>query len=227
MAGADAKAEAAAMRLMWRSWIEQPTGTLPNDDHLLREVAGIDRGRTWARHREAALRPFIRCSDGRWHCHLLVESVAAIVRARAARRHQDGSQTAAMWQQFAKWFADRSKTYAENGTRPGCSDLPTRPDSFLSSNRESVLKPRAREADRPDPTPTRPKGARQDHEGQVEAALPDNWQPSAGDIEAIKAARPDLDERAIERQRIRFVRRASGTATRALLIELGFLPKGD
>ncbi len=211
MAGTGLVVEAAALRPIWRSWRETPVGTLPLDDRLLREISGMDR-RAWKAKRQLALRPFVECRDGRLHCSILVGLVARLVSNRAAKRAQDGSKRASEWTHFANWFAERSRGYAENGGPNGLGERPTRPDSFLPSIKQSVLAPRAREADRPDPTPTRPKNARQDHEGQVEAALPADWRPSRSDVEAIIGERPDLDDMAIERQRNRFIERARGTA---------------
>ena len=211
MGGVDPRAEAAALRLMWRSWTERPTGDLAERRPSAAPVVGY-------RQREGVGKAPTGCPSTLRQVLGRAMALPPSVRACRGHRARACSQTAVGWLQFAKWFADRSKAYAENGTSTGRSDLPTRPNSFLPSIKQSVLMPRARLTDpTPTPTPTRPKDARQDHEheGQVEMALPDDWRPSAGDIEAVRAARPDLDEIALERQRVRFVRRASGTATQA------------
>ena len=202
MAGASSAAKVAALHLIWRSWRESPTGTIPNDDDRLREASAAD-GKTWKRVRAKALRPFILCDDGRYHCHLLVGHLADICRHRA--RKSQG-----VWRQMSDYFAANSIDYGVYGGAMGSPNVPTRPDSSFPSNLESVLHPRAREADRPDPTPTRPKNAGQDHEAHGEAPLPDDWQPAPSDVEAVRAERPDLDDIAIERQRKRFVRRSRG-----------------
>src|SRR5260370_24590406 len=194
---------------MWGRWGGAPVGNLAVDDRLLREISGMDR-RAWKAKPQRSIRTFLECRDGRLHCAILDGLVARLVSNRAAKRAQDGSKRASEWTHFANWFAERSRGYAENGGPNGLGERPTRPDSFLPSIKQSVLAPRAREADRPDPTPTRPKNAQQDHERQVEAALPADWPPSRSDVGAIIGERPDLDDMAIERQRNRFIDRARG-----------------
>ena len=195
MDGTTTAAKWAAFQLMRRCWREVPTGTLPANEGQLREAAGLAGNyRDWKRLRPDALRPFTLCSDGRYHCHLLVEPLAAICRHRGGKR-------AGLFRTYARTFdrhmsdgfSDSSTTYdAARGQKP-TPNVPTRLIP-LTSNLESVLVPRAREAD--PTTPTRLQDASQDHEheGQVETALTDNWHPSPADIEAVKAARPDLDD---------------------------------
>ena len=215
MAGTGAAATVAALNLMWRAWRDtRTTGTLPNDEASLREAAEVKDHKTWKRIRVDALRPFTLCSDNHYHCQLLVEALAGI--CRASGRHLTGIWGANAGQMPNGLFAVSTASAEPDGISPRGVGVKNRPDPFLPSTKQSVLLPRAREtrreAERPDPTLTRLKDARQDHEheGQAETALSNNWQPSPSDIEAVKAARRDLDDLAIERQARRFVDRFAG-----------------
>ena len=201
MAGTTAAAKVAALALMLRSWREVPCGSLSNDDRLLREASRLD-AKGWQRVRTAALLPFVHCSDDRWHCHLLVRHLADICRHRAGKQP-------AKWRQIADWFSAGSKTYGDGGggfeVHRSPTPTPTLPSPIIKVGTDAA---RARPT-KADPTPTRPEDARQDHE-RAAAPLPDDWRPSGAEVEAVKAARPDLDDIAIDRQVQRFKQRFAG-----------------
>jgi hypothetical protein len=130
-----AVAKVAAFHLIESAWREEPTGTLASTPEVrLREAAGIEDRKTWRRVRATALRPFALCSDGRYHCHLLADAIAAISRrqgganARAYAPLHRGKCPAGV---VANQGANTEQRPTTSAFGP---DLPT----FLSSNRQSV-----------------------------------------------------------------------------------------
>lgn len=61
--------------LLWcASWHQVPAGSLPDDDKALSSLAGYGRAiGEWQRHREGAMRGWIKCSDGRLYHPVVAE----------------------------------------------------------------------------------------------------------------------------------------------------------
>lgn len=74
--------------LLWAAaWHQLPAGSLPDNDAALMRLAGLGRdARTWRRHREAALRGFRLCSDGRLYHPVIAEQVASAWQAKRTQR---------------------------------------------------------------------------------------------------------------------------------------------
>jgi hypothetical protein len=63
--------EAKAMMTLWaRSWHQVPAGSLPNDDQILRALAGVP---DWDDVKKTSLRGFILCDDGRLYHPIICE----------------------------------------------------------------------------------------------------------------------------------------------------------
>lgn len=63
-----------AVKLWWEAWNQCPAGSLPNDDAKLCRLADLGRDmKSWRRMREAVLRGFVLCSDGRLYHKLICE----------------------------------------------------------------------------------------------------------------------------------------------------------
>lgn len=80
-----------AVKLWWEAWNQCPAGSLPNDDSKLCRLADLGRDiKTWRKIRDAALRGFVLCSDGRlYHRHLCewaMEAYERRVRERERKR---------------------------------------------------------------------------------------------------------------------------------------------
>ncbi len=58
--------------LLWNSWLQEPRGTLPNDDAALATMARLRLGE-WQFVKEKVLGMFVEGPDGRWHNERLVQ----------------------------------------------------------------------------------------------------------------------------------------------------------
>ncbi len=65
----------AAVILWCKAWAQIPAASLPNDDRILARLAGLSLSE-WQIVREAALRGFIECSDGRLYHAVIAEKAA-------------------------------------------------------------------------------------------------------------------------------------------------------
>lgn len=65
--------------LLWAaSWHQLPAGSLPNNDAILTRLIGLGRDvRTFARHKTAAMRGFVLCTDGRLYHPVVAEQAIA------------------------------------------------------------------------------------------------------------------------------------------------------
>ncbi|MBV8772809.1 MAG: DUF1376 domain-containing protein [Deltaproteobacteria bacterium] len=61
----------AALMLWCRAWKQLPAGSLPNDDRILASFSRA--GNRWPKIKDAALRGFVLCSDGRLYHRVLCE----------------------------------------------------------------------------------------------------------------------------------------------------------
>ncbi len=64
--------------LLWAaSWHQLPAGSLPDNDTVLARLCGLGRDlKTFRKHREGAMRGFVKCSDGRLYHPVVAEQVA-------------------------------------------------------------------------------------------------------------------------------------------------------
>jgi len=64
--------------LLWAaSWHQLPAGSLPDNDTVLTKLIGLGRDlKTFKKHRDGALRGFVKCSDGRLYHPVVAEQVA-------------------------------------------------------------------------------------------------------------------------------------------------------
>ena len=71
------EARCAALTLWWASWHQVPAASLADDDLLLSQLAGygVAGVKQWRRVRDAAMRGWIKCSDGRLY-HPIVAALA-------------------------------------------------------------------------------------------------------------------------------------------------------
>ena len=101
-----AEEKIAALRLWWHAYArEVPASSLPDDDKLLAEYAGYGAAmKSWLKIKRAAMRGWVKCTDGRWYhplvAELATEAWAGRVRNREKQRkwrerhqHKDGDVT--------------------------------------------------------------------------------------------------------------------------------------
>ena len=70
----------ACDRLISASWGELPAGSLPTDDRMLAEFAGMSGAqKVWAKRRSVLLADWIECSDGRLYNPRIAEEITKIV----------------------------------------------------------------------------------------------------------------------------------------------------
>lgn len=60
----------AAVALWCKSWTQVPAASLPDDDRIL---AHLSAAKNWKRVKEAAMRGWIKCTDGRWYHPVVAE----------------------------------------------------------------------------------------------------------------------------------------------------------
>lgn len=87
----------AALRLWWAAWTQVPAASLPNDENKLRQLAGLPREAMakWKKMREALMRNFVLCSDGRYYHRVLApHAIAAWEERKAAIRRGKASGVA-------------------------------------------------------------------------------------------------------------------------------------
>ncbi len=91
--------------LLWcASWHQLPAGSLPDNEIVLTKLCGLGRDvRTFRKHRDGAMRGFIKCSDGRLYHPVVAEQVHA-------------SWTAKLQQRWRSELARIKKANQRNGT---------------------------------------------------------------------------------------------------------------
>lgn len=74
--------------LLWcASWHQVPAASLPDDDRTLASLAGFGRAVSeWTKHREGALRGWIKCSDGRLYHPVVAEKAMEALKAKLEQR---------------------------------------------------------------------------------------------------------------------------------------------
>jgi len=87
----------AAVRLWCKAWHQVPAASLPDDDRILATLSGY--GSRWKKLRQAAMRGFVKCSDGRWYHPVIAEKALEAweyrkaQQARANKRWGGGAPT--------------------------------------------------------------------------------------------------------------------------------------
>lgn len=74
--------------LLWAAaWHQLPAGSLPDNDAVLTKLIGLGRDiRTFRKHRDGALRGFIKCDDGRLYHPIVAEQVIAAWESKLQQR---------------------------------------------------------------------------------------------------------------------------------------------
>jgi len=84
---ADGEAFRCAVLLWCASWHQVPAASLPDDDDVLAQLAGFGRvTKEWLRHRDGALRGWVKCSDGRLYHPVVAEKAVEAWRAKMVQR---------------------------------------------------------------------------------------------------------------------------------------------
>lgn len=108
----------AAVHLWMAAWHQVPAASLPDDDRSLARYAGYGRSiAAWHEVRSAAMRGFVRCSDGRLYHRTLAEKAQSAWRkrlehewSRARDRHRKQypkPETRPPFPEFDDWLAGR------------------------------------------------------------------------------------------------------------------------
>ncbi|HCW18988.1 DUF1376 domain-containing protein [Achromobacter sp.] len=84
---ADGEAFRCAVLLWCASWHQVPAASLPDDDDVLAQLAGFGRvTKEWLRHRDGALRGWVKCTDGRLYHPVVAEKAVEAWRAKMVQR---------------------------------------------------------------------------------------------------------------------------------------------
>ncbi len=127
----DPEAVLAALFLWGSAWHQFPAASLPNDDRTLARFAGYGRSvRDWMEVREAALRGFVLCSDGRLYHPVLAEKANSawdkrlqLQWTRAKDRHRKAEKELATdektpFPEFEQWKETREVPDHKPGRQP-------------------------------------------------------------------------------------------------------------
>lgn len=97
----------AAVMLWCKAWLQVPAASLPDDDRILAHLSGA--GRAWGKLRPAALRGWVKCSDGRLYHPVVAE------KAREAweRREEFRDKHDAQRERKRREREDRKRLFAE------------------------------------------------------------------------------------------------------------------
>ncbi|MGE8688611.1 MAG: DUF1376 domain-containing protein [Achromobacter sp.] len=84
---ADGESFRCAVLLWCASWHQVPAASLPDDDDVLAQLAGFGRvTKEWLRHRDGALRGWVKCADGRLYHPVVAEKATEAWRAKMIQR---------------------------------------------------------------------------------------------------------------------------------------------
>ena len=84
---ADGEAFRCAVLLWCASWHQVPAASLPDDNDVLAQLAGFGRvTKEWMRHRDGALRGWVKCADGRLYHPVVAEKAVEAWRAKMVQR---------------------------------------------------------------------------------------------------------------------------------------------
>ncbi|MGB3432407.1 DUF1376 domain-containing protein [Achromobacter sp.] len=84
---ADGEAFRCAVLLWCAAWHQVPAASLPDDDDVLAQLAGFGRvTKEWLRHRDGALRGWVKCGDGRLYHPVVAEKAVEAWRAKMVQR---------------------------------------------------------------------------------------------------------------------------------------------
>lgn len=101
---------AAALFLWCRAWKQKPAASLPDDERVMAAFSRLPLAR-FRKVREAVLRGFVKCSDGRFYHRVLAgEAVNAYERKLAFHKKRDGDA-----ERLRKWRMSQRETNIETG----------------------------------------------------------------------------------------------------------------
>lgn len=86
---APAEVRAWQIYLFFVAWKQTPAGSLDGSDSLIAARMGMP-AKTFAKYRDALMRGWVKCSDGRWYHHLMIECVLNML----AKRGKDALRSA-------------------------------------------------------------------------------------------------------------------------------------
>ena len=105
----------AAVALWCKAWLQVPAGSLPDDDRILAHLSST--GPAWRKLKTAALRGWIRCSDGRLYHRTVAEKANEAWERRGEwmERQDNKSSRQRRWRQRQKLLSDQLR---EHGITP-------------------------------------------------------------------------------------------------------------
>lgn len=104
----------AAFALWCKSWTQIPAGSLPNNEL---ELAGLSQSKNWKRVREAAMRNWVLCSDGRYYHPIIAAKALEALPSRKDFEHKKSAEA----ERKARERADRAALFSllrANGVVP-------------------------------------------------------------------------------------------------------------
>lgn len=96
--------------LLWcASWHQVPAASLPDSDVALARLVGLGRDvKTWRKHRDGALRGFIKCADGRLYHPVVADQALEAWEGRETFR----TERSAAAERQARWREDQKRMSA-------------------------------------------------------------------------------------------------------------------
>lgn len=143
----------AAMTLWWKSWVQVPAASLPDDDIILCKLAGLGRDmKAWKALREGnVLHGFIKCSDGRlYHALLADEAVLSYERRLKSAQKRDADKL-----RLEQWRANKA-TKRENNTIGNADETRFKTQDETQGETRTELLQNANDTSKTRPDQTRP-----------------------------------------------------------------------
>jgi uncharacterized protein YdaU (DUF1376 family) len=109
----------AAMSLWCRAWKQSPAGSLPDDEKVLAAFSGAHA--RWRKVRDAALRGFVKCNDGRLYHRFLCEDVVRAANKKSERNERTKAATEARKKQRDVQRDDKQNTNVTESHRQDLS----------------------------------------------------------------------------------------------------------
>lgn len=122
----------AGLSLWCKAFLQQPAGSLPDDDRLLAHLSGA--AANWKRVKDMALRGWVKCSDGRLYHKTVAEKVTEAWRARCDRRARTEAARAARHAARVDSGSDAPPSATEPVTKPVTENVTTFPTRNATSS---------------------------------------------------------------------------------------------
>jgi len=125
--------KAAAVTLWLESWHQVPAGSLPDNDRMLAVLS--QAGGKWRRVKEAALRGWVKCSDGRlYHPVVCEKAISAWGHKQAQRKRTEAARQTRLNKRVTASVTERAAQNVTGSNREGEGEgqtFPSQEEEFV------------------------------------------------------------------------------------------------